>query len=149
MPDWDFCQVVNKLLHIEFSQASLETIWNSFLDNIEQDKLHLMLALKDRFNLLILSNTNAIYQRSFNQPVGELIFSRIMSDIIHTAYYSYELGLRKPNPKIYERVIDLQNLNHTINLFFDDYHENINMAQDFGIQAIQVEYSDQILDLLR
>ena len=137
MPDWDFCQVVNKLLHIEFSQASLETIWNSFLDNIEQDKLHLMLALKDRFNLLILSNTNAIYQRSFNQPVGELIFSRIMSDIIHTAYYSYELGLRKPNPNIYERVIDLQNLNHTINLFFDDYHENINMAQGFGLRAIR------------
>ena len=49
---------------------------------------------------------------------------------------------------IYKRVIDLQNLNPTRTLFFDDRHENINMAQHFGIQAIQVEHSDHILDLL-
>ena len=149
MSDSDFCQAVNKLLHIELSQASFETIWNSFLGNIKQDKLHLMLALKNRFNLLILSNTNAIHQRSFDQRVGKLISSRIMSDMVHTAYYSHELGLRKPDPNIYKRVIDLQNLNPTRTLFFDDRCENINMAQDFGIQGIQVEYSDQILDLLR
>ena len=69
--------------------------------------------------------------------------------MVHKAYYSHLLGLRKPDPNIYKRVIDLQNLNPTKTLFFDDRHENINMAQDFGIQAIQVEYSDQILDLLR
>ena len=149
MSDSDFCQAVNKLLHIELSQASFETIWNSFLGNIKQDKLRLMLALKDRFNLLILSNTNAIHQRSFDQLVGEQISSKIMSDMVHKAYYSHLLGLRKPDPNIYKRVIDLQNLNPTKTLFFDDRHENINMAQEFGIQAIQVEYSDQILDLLR
>ena len=149
MSDSDFCQTVNKLLHTELSQASFETIWNSFLGNIKQDKLHLMLALKDQFNLLILSNTNAIHQRSFDQRVGELISTRIMSDMVHTAYYSHELGLRKPDPNIYKRVIDLQNLNPTRTLFFDDRNENINMAQDFGIQAILVEYSDQILDQLK
>tara|TARA_S200000501_G_scaffold246520_1_gene230858 strand:+ start:124 stop:747 length:624 start_codon:yes stop_codon:yes gene_type:complete len=149
MSDSDFCEAVNKLLHTELSQASFETIWNSFLGNIKQDKLHLMLALKDQFNLLILSNTNAIHQRSFDQRVGELISTRIMSDMVHTAYYSHELGLRKPDPNIYKRVIDLQNLNPTRTLFFDDRNENINMAQDFGIQAILVEYSDQILDQLK
>lgn len=149
MSDSDFCEAVNKLLHTELSQASFETIWNSFLGNIKQDKLHLMLALKDQFNLLILSNTNAIHQRSFDQRVGKLISSRIMSDMVHTAYYSHELGLRKPDPNIYKRVIDLQNLNPTRTLFFDDRNENINMAQDFGIQAILVEYSDQILDQLK
>ena len=149
MSDSDFCEAVNKLLHTELSQASFEIIWNSFLGNIKQDKLHLMLALKDRFNLLILSNTNAIHQKSFDQRVGELIPLRVMSDMVNTAYYSHELGLRKPDPNIYKRVIDLQNLNPTRTLFFDDRQENINMAQNFGIQAIQVEYSDHILDLLR
>ncbi len=149
MSDSDFCQAVNKLLHTKLSQASFETIWNSFLGNIKQDKLHLMLALKDQFNLLILSNTNAIHQRSFDQRVGELISSRIMSDMVHTAYYSHELGLRKPDPHIYQKVIDLQNLNPEQTIFFDDRLENITVAQDSGIQAIQVTYSDQILDQLR
>ena len=147
MSDSDFCQAVNKLLHTEFSQASFENIWNSFLGNIRRDKLHLMLALKDRFKLLILSNTNGIHQKSFDQRVGELIPLKVMSDMVNTAYYSHELGLRKPDPNIYKRVIDLQNLNPTRTLFFDDRHENINMAQHFGIQAIQVEHSDHILDL--
>ena len=124
-------------------------LFGILLGNIKREKLHLMLALKDRFNLLILSNTNAIHQKSFDQRVGELIPSRVMSDMVNTAYYSHELGLRKLDPNIYKRVIDLQNLNPTRTLFFDDRHENINMAQDFGIQAILVEHSDHILDLLR
>ncbi len=149
MTDTEFCQVVNELLSIELSQASFEVIWNSFLGIIKLDKLHLMLALKEKFNVLILSNTNAIHQRAFDRRVGELIPSKTMADMVHTAYYSYELGLRKPDPHIYQKVIDLQNLNPAKTIFFDDRLENISAAQGSGIQAILVTYSDQILDQLR
>ena len=149
MTDAEFCQVVNELLSIELSQASFEAIWNSFLGIIKLDKLHLMLALKEKFNVLILSNTNAIHQRAFDRHIGGLIPSKTMADMVHTAYYSHELGLRKPDPHIYQKVIDLQNLNPAKTLFFDDRIENITAAQARGIQAIQVTYSDQILDQLR
>jgi len=149
MTDVEFCQVVNELLSIELSQASFEAIWNSFLGIIKLDKLHLMLALKEKFNVLILSNTNAIHQSAFDRRVGEHIPSKTMADLVHTAYYSHELGLRKPDPHIYQKVIDLQNLNPAKTIFFDDRLENITAAQDSGIQAIQVTYSNQILDQLR
>ena len=149
MTDAEFCQVVNELLSIELSQASFEAIWNSFLGIIKLDKLHLMLALKEKFNVLILSNTNAIHQSAFDRRVGEHIPSKTMADMVHTAYYSHELGLRKPDPHIYQKVIDLQNLNPAKTIFFDDRLENITAAQDSGIQAIQVTYSNQILDQLR
>ena len=149
MTDVEFCQVVNELLSIELSQASFEAIWNSFLGIIKLDKLHLMLALKEKFNVLILSNTNAIHQSAFDRRVGEHIPSKTMADMVHTAYYSHELGLRKPDPHIYQKVIDLQNLNPAKTIFFDDRLENITAAQASGIQAIQVTYSDQILDQLR
>ena len=149
MTDAEFCQVVNELLSIELSQASFEAIWNSFLGTIHLDKLRLMLDLKEKYNVLILSNTNAIHQRAFDRHIGELIPSKTMADMVHTAYYSHELGLRKPDPHIYQKVIDLQNLNPAKTLFFDDRLENITAAQARGIQAIQVTYSDQILDQLR
>jgi putative hydrolase of the HAD superfamily len=149
MTDVEFCQVVNELLSIELSQASFEAIWNSFLGTIHLDKLRLMLDLKEKYNVLILSNTNAIHQRAFDRHIGELIPSKTMADMVHTAYYSHELGLRKPDPHIYQKVIDLQNLNPAKTLFFDDRIENITAAQARGIQAIQVTYSDQILDQLR
>ena len=149
MTDVEFCQVVNELLSIELSQASFEAIWNSFLGIIKLDKLYLMLDLKEKFNVLILSNTNAIHQRAFDRRVGEHIPSKTMADMVHMAYYSHELGLRKPDPHIYQKVIDLQNLNPAKTIFFDDRLENITAAQDSGIQAIQVTYSDQILDQLR
>ena len=149
MTDAEFCQVVNELLSIELSQASFEAIWNSFLGTIKLDKLYLMLALKEKFNVLILSNTNAIHQSAFDRRVGELIPSKTMADMVHKAYYSHELGLRKPDPHIYQKVIDLQNLNPAKTIFFDDRLENITAAQASGIQAIQVTYSDQILDQLR
>ena len=149
MSDVDFCQVINELLSIKLSQSSFESIWNSFLGNIQIDKLYLMQALKEKFKVLILSNTNAIHQREFDRRVGELIPSKIMSSMVHKAYYSHELGLRKPDSNIFLKVIDFENLNPEKTLFFDDRPENITAAQATGIRAIQVKYSNQILDQLK
>ena len=72
-----------------------------------------------------------------------------MADMVHTAYYSHELGLRKPDPHIYQKVIDLQNLNPAKTIFFDDRLENITAAQDSGIQAIQHIIQLYLLPMLK
>ena len=149
MTDDYFCDEVNKLLGTNIPLVIFEQIWNSFLGVIKPEKLQLMEDLKNQFEVLILSNTNAIHQREFDLRVSSIRPGNIMSDMVHTAHYSHCMGFRKPDLRIYERVLDLHRLNPAEVLFFDDRIENIVAAQILGIKGIQVTYSDQILDQLR
>ena len=149
MTDDYFCDEVNKLLGTNIPLVIFEQIWNSFLGVIKPEKLQLMEDLKNQFEVLILSNTNAIHQREFDLRVSSIRPGNIMSDMVHTAHYSHCMGFRKPDLRIYERVLDLHRLNPAEVLFFDDRIENIVAAQILGIKGIQVTYSDQILDKLR
>jgi glucose-1-phosphatase len=149
MTDDYFCDEVNKLLGTNIPLVIFEQIWNSFLGVIKPEKLQLMEDLKNQFEVLILSNTNAIHQREFDLRVSSIRPGNIMSDMVHTAHYSHCMGFRKPDLRIYERVQDLHRLNPAEVLFFDDRIENIVAAQILGIKGIQVTYSDQILDQLR
>ena len=149
MTDDYFCDEVNKLLGTNIPLVIFEQIWNSFLGVIKPEKLQLMEDLKNQFEVLILSNTNAIHQREFDLMVSSIRPGNIMSDMVHTAHYSHCMGFRKPDLRIYEKVLDLHRLNPAEMVFFDDRIENIVAAQILGIKGIQVTYSDQILDQLR
>ena len=45
----------------DISDAEIDRIWNTMIDSIPEEKLELLYRLKDKYNLYILSNTNAIH----------------------------------------------------------------------------------------
>jgi glucose-1-phosphatase len=78
----------------------------------------------------LLSNTNVIHWDWIQEKHGDLIykFDRI--------WLSHELGLEKPDPAIYQRVIDATGLLPEVHLFIDDIPENVQAAQAVGMQGI-------------
>jgi putative hydrolase of the HAD superfamily len=146
--DEEFCSAANKLLNTNIDQVEFEDIWISFLGEMKIEKLELLQKLKENFKVLILSNTNEIHQREFDRRIGELYAGKVMADMVHTAHYSQDLKLRKPDRTIFERVIEIHNLIPDKTLFFDDREDNIEAARRLGIDAVQINYSNQILDQL-
>ena len=43
----------------DISDAEIDRIWNTMIDRIPEEKLELLFRLKEKYNLYILSNTNA------------------------------------------------------------------------------------------
>jgi putative hydrolase of the HAD superfamily len=147
MEEIDFADEVMKLLEMNLTFQEFELIWNYMLKGIPKARLELLDNLRQNHQILILSNTNSIHQRKFDQMIDDLTGKGSMSALVDKAHYSHDLGYRKPEKKIYELLIDEHHLTPQKTMFLDDRADNIEAAGSLGIQAIQIKNPDQLFDV--
>jgi glucose-1-phosphatase len=116
--------------NLEINYNEFCAAWNTFFIGEMDDIESLLGSLSKRYQLYVLSNSNvlhSIFSRT-NYPQIFRHFSRI--------YYSFELGLRKPEAAIFLTMISL--LSRTVDIIFiDDKPENIQSALSLGIRALR------------
>ncbi len=72
----------------------------------------------------------------------------------HGQVYSYEVGAIKPQPQIYQALLNTYQLKGEESVFIDDREDNIRVAQKFGIKGIvcqsplQVQQELQLLNII-
>ena len=84
---------------------------------------------RERYKIYLLTN---ITEESYDYINSVLNIKRIFNGGI----YSYQEHLIKPNPKIYNLLIDRFNLNKKETIFFDDKEKNVIAACKVGIKSI-------------
>lgn len=148
IPEDQFLLEINELLHGQMTMEEFEEAWNLMLHKIPNNRLNLMKKLGANFQTMILSNTNGMHERKFNEIVKGQTGEEGMHSFVQIAHYSHNIGLRKPEATCYQFVIDHSSLNPARTLFLDDNVKNIDSAKAIGIHAIRVEYPDQIFEIL-
>lgn len=119
------------------NNATMEQIdyaWLGFLDGIPAYKLELIKALREKYKVFLLSNTNpsvAIWAHSEHFNDGK----DTLSDYFDKSYLSFELGCAKPDPQIFELIIKDAGIKPEETLFFDDGKANIESAKNLGFQS--------------
>ena len=131
----EFRNEICRLLKIEIKDDYFDSIWNAILGEISGRRVKAMLELKKRFSTFVLSNTNSIHLRSFNQSLKEAYGYDGVHELVHQTYYSHEVEMRKPNRDIYEFVLHDQRLHPHEVLFIDDREDNIEAAKALGIKG--------------
>ncbi|MFN3640144.1 MAG: HAD-IA family hydrolase [Flavobacterium sp.] len=106
----------------------IKKAWNTILGDFPENRLAFLKGLKGKYKLILLSNTDEIHIQHFKENYGET-FVRDFFECFDTIYFSFEMGLRKPDIAIYERVIQEQNFTPEKTLFVDDRKENTDVAQ--------------------
>lgn len=143
-----FRSEAKKLFHSEgVSDAMLDASWNAMLVGVPKAKLELLRSLKERYQVMILSNTNAIHVDCINEMITKVSEENSFDPFVHNVYYSHLLKLRKPEPEIYEHVIRENGLIGEETLFLDDNKKNIVSAKEVGLGAIHVEHPDQVYEI--
>jgi len=122
--------------------------WNLMIGDISQKRKNLLEILRKDYQVLFLSNTNAMHERAFDTLAREKFSISSLSVLVDRAYYSHNMGLRKPDKEIYKALIDDQNLNPRECLFLDDRMDNILSASELGIKTLQITTPNQILGLI-
>ncbi|GAA3775028.1 HAD family phosphatase [Flavobacterium ginsengiterrae] len=134
----------------QLPNASLEEIlqaWNAVLADFPAYRLEFLKELSKKYRLFLLSNTDSIHIATFEKTSG-ISFYTDFYNCFEKVYFSFDMGLRKPDPKIYQFLLDKHNLVPQNTLFVDDKKENTDSAANLGIQVwnLQVGQED-VVDL--
>ena len=123
-------------LHLNASHAQIEAGWNGILRGEIGETVQRLQALRARFGakvpLYAFSNTNSAHQLAWpvTCPHVNTLFDQIFT--------SHTLGLRKPEPAAYHKVVQHIGLPAASILFFDDLQPNVDAGRAAGLQAVRV-----------
>ena len=126
----------------------IDHAWNAMLLGIPGAKLKLMERLKQRYQVLILSNTNNIHvQTMYSKILPQAAGVSSFDSFAHKTYYSHVVRMRKPDAEIYQYVLDDFKLKPEETVFLDDNADNIKGAEQLNIKVRHIINSNQLLEL--
>ena len=138
----DLCDIIREDAGRYISNDDIYSALNNFVLGVPQYKLDMLLDLRKRKKVYMLSNTNAIVF-----PVVERrVFSQgghVIGDYFDRLFLSYIMRAVKPTELIYEMMIAESGLVPERTLFLDDSEANIATAEKLGFNTrLVAEHED-------
>lgn len=118
------------------TKDEFEFAFNSLLLPILPETSSYLHHLKSSFPLFLLSNTSKIHSDVFLEDDYP---NHGLFEVFNKIHLSFEMGLVKPNPSIYEQVQQQNQLDNHHIIFFDDNENNVKSAKQFGWDAVLIQ----------
>lgn len=109
---------------------------------VNQNVVELIPLLKEKYKVVLLSNTNSIHKR---YGYGHLDFIKWFDQI----FLSHEIGSVKPEEKIYLAVESYTQKKSSEHFFIDDIQEYVDGAKKFGWDGVQFVNYERLIEDLR
>ena len=138
----DFFAHMSDLLDFKLSYGQFCDVWSSIFPPHTLLPDSLVAGVKDRFRLLLLSNTNEIHFAMIRERYPIL---RHFDDFV----LSYEVKAMKPAPEIYQEAIRRAGCLPEECFFTDDVAAYVDGARRAGIDAVQFQSAEQLSAELR
>lgn len=127
--------------------------WNAMILEFPIENLELLLSLKQKYRIFLLSNTNEIHIQKLHRTLSQTVSEDTLVPYFERVYYSSDLNLRKPELEIFEKVCNDNGLERSKTVFIDDTLQHIEGAKKAGLQTIHFqkgarhlkEFFDEIL----
>ncbi len=130
-----FYEEIQKQLQSNIPSEEIKNAWNSILLDFRIDTMQYLTDLKKEYNLFLLSNTNAIHLTEINLLAQQQLHVEELDVYFTKAYYSFKMGMRKPNADIFQFVLKDAGIEAEETLFIDDSKPNIITAQHLGFNT--------------
>jgi putative hydrolase of the HAD superfamily len=136
-----FQLVIQEALGISLNADEFRLIWCDIFQ-LDEEMVALGESLSRRYRTWLASNTNQAHYEWILARFPRVAFFR-------DAALSYELGVMKPHPDYYEKVIRKFEIVPAHSVFIDDLEQNIEGALRAGMNAVLFRGREQLLDDLR
>ena len=144
-----FRDELRKLFGKDIPDEELDKAWNALLLDIPPARIQFLQKLQTRYRTFLLSNSNIIHYESFVGLLQQQFGLKDFNALFEKAYFSFDLGLRKPDPEIYLHVLKTHSLKAEETLFIDDSKTNTDAAAALGMQVVELKAGEEFFELLR
>ena len=136
--DREYFDSVREALRSDADDARVLEAWNAVFTGPNRVNLALVNRLSAQMPVFAFTNTSASHQRAWSRAYPDVVaaFRRIFA--------SAEMGMRKPERRAFDAVIEMIGADPDAILFFDDLPSNVAGARDAGLQAILVDGPDAV-----
>ncbi len=128
------------------TDGEIAAAWGDLLTGIPRERLDRIEKLHEKYNIYLLSNSNPVH---WGKAV-EHFFPQAGHSPEHyfdKMFISYEMGMVKPDPRIFTTLIDETGIVPQETLFIDDSAANCAAARNLGIRTLHVSHGDEWLFL--
>jgi putative hydrolase of the HAD superfamily len=143
----EFYKELNQATGLHLSELEIRNAWNAMLLSFREKSLEFLDRLKDCYPIYLLSNTNQIHLNSFYEIYHQKERKSSFEQIFTNAFYSFEIGLRKPDLDCFEWVLNDLQIDPENSLFIDDSINNIHGAKKAGLQTLLLTPEKRIENL--
>jgi putative hydrolase of the HAD superfamily len=144
-----FRDSVRNYFSADWEDEWIDEVWNSILVDIPQERLDLLVQLKEKYPLYMLSNTNSIHFKVVEKVFKEKLPENTWPQLFDHLFLSHEMGLRKPGEAIYREVVGTIGAPAGKCLFFDDLNENLLGAKKVGIQTHHIDHPKALINFFQ
>lgn len=143
----EFYEGFRKETALPLTDEQIRDAWTAMLGTFPVERLEWLEEIGKRYNIYLYSNTNLIHYVAFQKIFQECSGKQNFDDYFIKAHYSHELGLRKPYPESYTKLLEIEQLKADETLFIDDTAKNIEGAKEAGLQTILLSPPKTVFDL--
>lgn len=127
------------------SDEEIDQAWNAMLLDLPENRITMLMELKKKYRIYLLSNTNAIHLKRFREIIGVNFGQEtLLESVFHKTYYSHEIGFRKPHKEAFQYVLADQGLIPEEVFFIDDSLQHVEGARQLGLNATHLHNQDML-----
>lgn len=127
-----FYDKMREISGYNWSNQQIDDAWTKIILDFRPSTIKMLESLAKTKRLFLLSNTNKIHFDVYDAQIRERFNPEGLSSYFEKAFYSHEMGLRKPDPQIFISMAEIAGIQPSESLFVDDNEDNINTAKKLG-----------------
>lgn len=137
--DEDFAAAICHEMGMALSFEQFSAGWQAIFVALRPDVINVMKKLREEgHRVVVLSNTNRLHTEYWPEQYPQV------AEAADKIYLSQEMGMRKPDAEIYQKLLETEGFSPEQAVFFDDNADNIKGAQALGITSILVTGKDTV-----
>lgn len=144
----EFRTAIRENSTVTLTDDEVDALWNLMLLEIPREKLELILDLRGKYMVYLLSNTNSIHWDYVCQNAFNYRGFRV-NDYFEETFLSFEMHLAKPDKAIFEKMLEDANLIAEETLFIDDSEANCKAAAELGIHTHHYHIGDDLKEIFK
>lgn len=123
--------------------------WQALLIQMRRENVDILQRLRKKYPIYLASNTNIMHLQPIDAEIKEQFGLPELRVLFDKAYFSFEIGLRKPDLEFFDHIIRDAGLDPSATLFLDDNEDNVKGGLAAGLFSLKMERNSDLEAMLQ